>query len=439
MRIPDVFARTPHDTEAHVTAPRFADFTRFRNYLDSLGMFHMDLGLHRVRSALSALDLDRLPFPSVQVVGTNGKGSTSTFLAEILSASGLRAGLFTSPHFLSPRERILIDGKQVSEAAWLEAAEAVLGVTEGKSPEQRLTYFELVTVMAAWLFRRSGCRAAVFEAGIGGEHDATSALRHDLTVITPIGLDHTHILGPTLADIARDKALAMRAGVPAVTGPQQPAAMAVIKSVAARAGAPLHLARDLAAAHGASWPKRPALSGPHQADNLRLALAAYHLLAGAFGLPADPGAFDQAAREAFIPGRLQIVPACTGWPSFVLDGAHNPPGVECLAQALESLGIAPQAMIFACLKDKDLEAMLPLVRGLTAGPVFVPGLDVHARSQDPCELAGRIGVNAVPVADMAEAFQKVKGMEGVVLVCGSLYLLAEAYKLRPQWLRRCQE
>jgi len=398
-------------------------------------MHHMDLGLHRVHSALSALGLALLPYASAQVVGTNGKGSTSTFLAEALTASGVRTGLFTSPHFLSPRERILVDGRQLPESDWLRAAEAVLCVSEDVSPARRLTYFELVTVMAAWLFREHGCKAAVIEAGLGGAHDATTALAHDLTVYTPIGLDHERVIGPTLSDIARDKAGAMREGVPAVSARQEPQALDILTGMAKRVGAPFLLADDVAGKIGQSWPHKPAMLGPHQADNLRLALAAHHLLAARCGWAQDAAALERAARTAFIPGRLQLVPGVDGMPDLILDGAHNESGLTSLNAALRDLDIRPSAVIFACLADKDFAAMLPLVRSLTGGPVFVPGLDVQGREMDPAELARLIGPKATPVADMGEALARVAGLEGTVLICGSLYLLAEAFRLHPEWLR----
>jgi len=429
--------------------PRFSDFASFQTYLDSLGMFHMDMGLSRVRRAIDAFCLKKPLTPSIQVVGTNGKGSTSTFLAQLFTTSGLTTGLYTSPHFLSPRERILVDGAQLPENIWLNAAEAVLSVSEDHSPDYRLTYFELLTVMAAWLFRESSCRAAVFEAGLGGAHDATSALKHHLTVFTPIGMDHAAILGPALADIARDKARAMRSNVPAVSAAQEPQVSKILVETANSMGAPLFFVQDVAAdalAHGAKWPDAPAMPGPHQADNLRLALAAFHLLTAeqsgssrqsAFsGLKEDPHALAEAARLAFIPGRFQIIPANNRLPELILDGAHNEPGLICLTQALASLTIKPRAVIFACLKDKDLPAMLPLVRALTDGPIIVPGIDVPGRASDPAELAAQIGGDTLPVANVAAALEKIHGSDGPVLVCGSLYLLAEVYKLRPDWLHQ---
>ena len=426
---------------------RFPDFASFQAYLGSLGMFHMDLGLFRVACVMESLGLSQPPCPSIQVVGTNGKGSTSTFLAQLFTTSGLTTGLYTSPHFLSPRERILVDGAQLPENLWLTAAEAVLSVSEDRLPKYRLTYFELLTVMAAWLFRETSCGAAVFEAGLGGAHDATSAFTHRLTVFTPIGLDHAAILGPTLTDIVRDKARAMRPDVPAVSADQEPQVARILAEMAEDAGTPLFFARDVAAkalACGSRWPDAPSMPGPYQADNLRLALAAFHLLTAGQpgssrqsvfpGLKEDPRVLSRAACLAFIPGRFQIIPAGDGLPGLILDGAHNEPGLACLARALLSLGIKPRAVIFACLKDKDLPAMLPLVGALTGGPIIVPGLDAPGRASDPAELAASIGGGALPVSNAAAALQKIRGSEGPVLICGSLYLLAEVYALRPGWL-----
>lgn len=397
----------------------------------------MDMGLHRAARALAELGLDAPSCPAVQVLGTNGKGSTSTFLAASLQASGVRTGLYTSPHFLSPRERILVDARPLPDEAWLRAAQAVLSVSQDRGEDLRLTYFELLTVMAAWLFREAGCGAAVFEAGLGGAHDATTALPVHLNVFTPIGLDHTALLGPTVEAIALDKAGALRPGVPVVCGAQPPEAAEVLRQAAARAGAPFHEAQALARRFGASWPGRPAMPGPHQRENWRLALAARHLLAearpGALP-PATPSSLALAARRAFIPGRFQRIPAGPGHPAFILDGAHNEPGLRCLAEALAEAGVVPSAMLFACLADKDLEAMLPLAAALTPGPVFVPNIDAHGRTLDPEALARALGPRAVPVRDAAQALERAAGLPGTVLACGSLYLLADIFRCQPAWM-----
>ena len=415
-----------------VTPTRFSHIREFLTYLDSLGLFHMDFGLHRVRSALGRLGLGHGPHLSVQVVGTNGKGSTSVYLAEMLKACGRKTGLFTSPHFLSPLERITVDGAQLDPALWLRAAEAVLGVS--REPESRLTYFELLLVMAAWLFRDLGCGAAVFEAGLGGAHDATTGLAHDLTVFTSISLDHQRILGPGLADIARDKGQAMRPTIPALTCAQLPQADRVLKSTAKTLGVSLHQIKDLPLP--AHWPARPSLAGTHQVENFRLALGACFLLAKAHGLPLRVRDLRRAAARAFIPGRLQFVPGEKAGPDLILDGAHNQGGLASLAASLKDMNLAPSAMIFACLADKDWPNMTGLARGLTRGPIVVPGLDVPGRSMDPAELARALGPRAEAAPDMSSALDRLRQAGPLVLICGSLYLLGEFYKLRPGWLTR---
>lgn len=420
----------------------------------------MDLGLHRVRGAIAALGLETPTATSFQVVGTNGKGSTSTFLAALLEAAGYPCGLSTSPHFLSPKERILCGKTTPPDALWLDAAEATLAVSADKAQDKTLTYFELLTVMAARIFARTNRQATVFEAGLGGASDATSALAHHVTVFTPIGLDHMAVLGPTLEDIARDKARAMRPERWAVTARQEPAVLEVLATQARNVGAPLWRLPEpgeegrlmpvfLPGPHGSSgldadtpaWPviglgaiPLPRLAGIHQQENLRLAWAACLLAARLRGLSVGPEALQAAAGEAFIAGRLQPIAPQGGLPALLLDGAHNRDGLLCLRQALGDMGIVPSAMIFSCLEDKDWRSVLPLARSLTGGPVYVPPLSIRGRAADPARLASGLGGPAAAVRGMAEAFQAVRGIEGTVLVCGSLYLLAEAYALRPRWL-----
>jgi len=434
-------------------------------------MFHMDLGLGRVESALRCLELDSAAPASIQVLGTNGKGSTSTFLAQALTCSGLRAGLYTSPHFVSPRERILVDGLPLPDKAWLDAAEAVLRVSHDQGEALRLTYFELLTVMAAWLFREAGCDACVFEAGLGGAHDATTALPRHLTVFTPIGMDHAAILGPTVKDIARDKAGAMLRGVPSLTVRQDAEVESVLIEQALRNNTPLYTvprdpgrlgleallapeghapAKPLAAWEGLGLPT-PAMPGPHQRTNFQLAACALGLLSLTRDtlFPAgtgrdktapppmpDAGVLERTAREAFIPGRFQVIAARTGAPAFILDGAHNLPGLECLRDALDDLGLHPSAMVFSCLADKDLDAMIPLARALTDGPVYVPPVDAPGRAMDPAALAALLGGDALPTPGVDQALREAARHGGLVLICGSLYLLGEVFALRPGWLAR---
>lgn len=441
-------------------------------------MFHMDFGLGRMRAALAALELGGRqegerqeggrPLPgatatappgaarglgaaawpvAAQVVGTNGKGSVSLMLAEIMRAHGLRAGLYASPHFVDVRERALVDGRKLDEAAWTTLGNAVLATSGG--PE--LTYFECVTAIAALGFVRAGCDAVVLEAGLGGAHDATTALDADLTVFTPMGLDHMAVLGPTLAHIARDKAGAMRPGVPAVSGPQPPEAMAVLRERAREIGAPFMTVADVlgagvsAAAPGAASGSCagvpvPAMAGEHQRENAALALAAWTVLARARGWASDLATCARAIGAARLPGRLQCLPGGPGRAQLWLDGAHNVPALERLARAVGCAVPRPAAVIFACMADKDLAAMAPLVAGLTAGPLWLPALPGVSRALAPEAAAALLGPRAVPLPGLARALELADGLggdpgaPGPVLVCGSLYLLGAFFALRPEAL-----
>lgn len=386
---------------------------------------------------------------AVQVVGTNGKGSVSLMLAEIMRAHGLRAGLYASPHFVDVRERVLVNGRKLDEAAWTELGNAVLATPGG----QELTYFECVTAIAALGFARAGCDAVVLEAGLGGAHDATTALNADLTVFTAMGLDHMAVLGPTLADIARDKAGAMRPGVPAVSGPQPPEAMAVLRARAREIGAPFMTVADVpdAGVPTTSTPGAgvygpfagagtPAMAGDHQRENAALALAAWTALARARGWVSDPAACARGIGAARLPGRLQRVPGGPGRAQLWLDGAHNVPALERLARAVGHAVPRPAAVIFACMADKDLAAMAPLVAGLTDGPLWLPALPEVSRALAPEAAAALLGPRAVPLPGLARALELADGAHGgpgaprPVLVCGSLYLLGAFFALRPEAL-----
>ena len=418
----------------------FTDFAGFSAYLDSLGLFHMELGPHRMQAALAGLRLQSLPHLAVQVVGTNGKGSTSAFLAAMLAAHGLPTGLYLSPHFVTVRERILMGGRQLPEADWTAAARAVLDAAAPEGEAGRLTYFELLTAMAARMFADHEAEAAVYEAGLGGAGDATTALPRDLVLFTPIGMDHAAVIGPTLADIARDKAAAMAPGGLAVTGPQPAEAMRELRGAADRVGARLYTVAELAAYDAATrqavlnGPPRlhipvtkMRLAGPHQTQNATLALAGFSLCAGLLGISPDTDALRRALAETFIPGRLHLLhlPGMTA--KLLLDCAHNPPAVQALTEALAALGIAPAAMIFTSLGDKDLDAMAPMVRKLTEGPIFVPELPGVSRARPAAEVAALLGPRAVAVADPAAALEAAKDIDGTVLACGSMYLLAALF------------
>lgn len=415
------------------------------SYLDGLGFFHMDLGLERVGACLARLGLSQPPFPVVHVVGTNGKGSTSTFLASLARAHGLRVGLYTSPHFVDFRERIRVNGIPISQEECLIHARELMGVG-GKT----LTYFEFLTVLALQAFRASKVDLVVLEAGLGGAHDATSAVSTGMTLFTPIDLDHQAILGDTLTAIATDKAKAMQKGIPALSAPQQPEALTVLRKTARERSCTL----TLTSPERFNSEIRLGLAGEHQRVNAALALAAWHALALRLGLASIPDKERTGLERAFIPGRLQYIPAGQEVPALLLDGAHNAHGLAALAEAVHSRPTLPRALIFSCLGDKRMDSSLELLPGLTDGPIFVPPVENNPRAAEPKFLATKLGDRAKPVASLAQALKEAADfLQGTglhrtsetnasqtkfgdepVLICGSLYLLAVLYGLYPEYL-----
>ncbi|UZP69102.1 bifunctional folylpolyglutamate synthase/dihydrofolate synthase [Desulfovibrio mangrovi] len=413
----------------------FPTYDAFEAYLDKLGLFHMDLSLDRITKVLDELELRRPPYAVAHVLGTNGKGSTAAFLTSLAQSTGLNSGLYTSPHFTTPRERVRINGHMLDEEEWCDLANDIMD-----AGGDTLTYFEFLTVLAVLAFYDYEVDIAVMEAGLGGLYDATNALETDITVYAPIAYDHQHVLGNRLEDIARDKAGAIRKGVPVVTNVQEDAALAVLSDVAAQQGTTLHMAAELI-----TMPENPriGLMGPHQKDNACLALGAFKLLVDKYGWAPPPimdwdDVKELGFADAWIAGRMQEVEAQADHPALILDGAHNGHAFAALKESLKVLDIHPAAVIFGCMKDKPLDDIIPQLLALSEGPVFLPPIADNERAMEPEALAEIIGERARICVSLGEALRLSKkvAQDKVVLLCGSLYLLGEFFTLRPKCLER---
>ncbi len=405
---------------------RFHTFVEFESYLESLGLFSMRLGLERMHAALERMGLARPESVMVHVVGTNGKGSTSGFLDALARAHGLKTGLYLSPHLVNVRERIRIGGRILSENSWLHAANEVLDACA----DIGLTYFELLTVMALHLFRAAGLDLVILEAGLGGTHDATSAMPADLVVMTPVGLDHEAVLGPTLDDIARDKSGAL-GRCPAVSGPQEDEVAAIFQH--ASGSQPLawlenHRREDGFAIPGQSAPLllTRALLPEHpsyQLGNAGLALLAWSKLAQTRFWPFEPRLCTEALAQTRFAGRF-----CRHG-RVLVDGAHNPMGLAALCAALEDQDARFDLLVFQAMRDKTLDhALLARLRTM-ARQVIVPALPGNERACDPSALAARFGADALTAPDLGAALALTTGP---VLLCGSLYLVGAYYALHPE-------
>ncbi len=412
-------------------------------------------GLEGIRQLLERLGNPHLAYSTIHVAGTKGKGSTAAFITQGLIESGLRTGLYTSPHLQEWRERIQVNRQEIAPDALARLVEDIRPHADGMP----LSAFEITTALAFWHFAREGCNVAVIEVGLGGRLDATSVVEPIVTVITNISRDHMQLLGNTLAEIAGEKAAIIKPGVPVVSAPQPPEALAVVEERAANQGSPLILVgRDWQVkAVRLTWEGSEAFIGnesPHryrigpagtfQIENAAVALAALDAARRA-GLPITQAACETALAGTRWPGRLEIV---SRRPLIVLDGAHNVHSMQRLIESIEHLhGPQPArgrvVFIFGCMADKEsgamLQALLPIARRviLTAAR--------HVRAASPDDLlaaaseiretargvgagwADQIGLETAP--DTASAIHMARqGLQKDDLLCitGSLSIAGEA-------------
>ena len=444
---------------------RLSDSAPFQTYedvvrhLNSLGLFHMDMGLDRMKRALHALGLDSFRCPAVQIVGTNGKGSTSVFLQSIAMAHGLNAGLYTSPHFVWPEERIRQNHTMLPRRVW----PALAG--EAVRAEKDLTYFELLTVMAASAFQTSESDLMIFEAGLGGRYDATTALPVEMVCFAPIGMDHMNVLGDTLVAIADDKSDALRAGVSAaVSAPQSDEVRSILLKKAEERGiamcsSPTSKGCDGNKSGQALWNAlheemrkcavlpdavELGLRGPHQRINAQTAVLAWIMLCHLHHWKTDSHTIALGLSRAFIPGRLQFVPADRRHPAMWLDGAHNPHGMTALLKAVEQMKEEerPGAVVFSCLADKQPEKLTRLVLQLARDmPLFVPSIRDNPRAAAGADLTAMLGSHARAENSLEEAVHDAAhaARGKPVLVCGSLYLLSELFEMWPELLEPARQ
>ncbi|MBQ9537511.1 MAG: bifunctional folylpolyglutamate synthase/ dihydrofolate synthase [Desulfovibrionaceae bacterium] len=406
-------------------AQYFQKFTDILAYLETLGLFHMDLSLARISRVLGHLKLLDPPFYVVQIVGTNGKGSTASFLAALCQAHGLRAGLYTSPHFVQPTERIKVCGRDIASSMWVESANYVREL----GPD--LTYFEFLTVLALLFFKAQQIDVAILEAGLGGAHDATTAVRADIIAYTPIALDHQNILGQGLASIAKDKACAIRGKAQVYTVDQYPVAAKYLAKACAKEGIILGSAPILEP----SLRDAIGLFGQHQYVNAGLALKVFQAMAQDLKLGVKRDLVELALRQTFIPGRLQHVAASENYPDMLLDGGHNPHGMQTMLQALRHK-VRPQAIVYAGLADKDWRAVLRILAQEFRGavPIYFPSINNPraASAREVCAAWGEKQIDApLTIGPLLKQLRQahVATFERPVLVTGSLYLLAEIYAL----------
>lgn len=411
------------------------------DYLTSLGRFGIKLGLERTRALLHALGNPHELFQGVHVAGTNGKGSVCAMTASMLQAAGYRVGLMPKPHLISYTERIQIDQRPIAEddfAALLsEVQPSISKVAADLGPP---TEFEILTTAALFYFARAGIDLLVCEVGLGGRLDSTNVLDLGVEVITNIALDHTQHLGSTLEAIAVEKAGILKPDSIAITAAQPPALRVIEEAARAQAVPLIRLGHEVTvSAVNKEWAGieatvttpagiyrdlRVPLLGMHQADNAGLAVAVIDALR-ARGWDISDGALRDGLARTKWPGRLEVIDR---HPTILVDGAHNPAGLERTLDAIGSLVKGRNlAVVFGAMRDKDLVSMLSLLRRSGARVIFSP-IDWH-RAATPSDLRNMFGADSEVATSVADALARARervGTDGLVLVCGSLYLVGEA-------------
>jgi dihydrofolate synthase / folylpolyglutamate synthase len=424
--------------------------------------------LAHMRVLLKGLGNPELRFRSVLVAGTNGKGSTAATLASILQASGLKTGLYTSPHLIRINERIRINGDSISDGDFemhhkIVDRTAKRLVEEGRLPWHP-SFFEMLTAMAFQYFARNNPDIVVLEVGMGGRLDATNVVHPLVSIITDISLDHQKYLGETISEIAREKGGIIRTDGVVVTLPQMPEANDAIGNttldLGARAvnavlyvppvspGSTDTLSRDrekIAIRNtypldvmGTEIIVDSPLVGRHQLRNLALAIASAVELHNQGMVQITPQSIERGIRETRWLGRFQTVPATNNSPECVFDVAHNPAGAWALRSTLSSAyrnstGGPNIVLVFGVMRDKAVREMTEILFPIARHVIVTHADNPRSASADEIRLAAERGGNTSieECADVAEAMERARALAGaddVIVVTGSIYIVGEAMR-----------
>jgi len=374
----------------------------YLKYLQSLEKFGIHLGLDRINILLQKLGNPHLKFKSIHVAGTNGKGSTCAMIASILKEASYRVGLYTSPHLFDYTERIKINGRDISKKKFSEGIRRVRKAAEGM--REKPTVFEVITAVAFWYFAKEKVDYAVVEVGMGGRLDATNVITPLVSVITNIDYEHTEVLGKSLSRIAREKTGIIKPGVPVVTTETKAEPIRVMKAVAEKNGSVLIAVSGKLSAVSSN------LIGTHQKLNAACAVAALRLA----GIKVSKTAIATGLQKVQWPARFQVI---SRKPLTIIDGAHNPAGIEVLTKSLKSLFPGKRfSFVIGVQKDKNARAMLSRLKPLAKKIIIT--CSSHQRAAKT--VAGKRAVKLKKALGLTEKEDRV--------IAGSLYLAAEVLR-----------
>jgi dihydrofolate synthase/folylpolyglutamate synthase len=417
---------------------------RTLRFLFNLQFFGIKAGLETIRELLTFLGNPERRFPAVHIAGTNGKGSTASMIASILTASGYRTGLYTSPHLVEFSERIRIDGKPIPRQEIIRYARLMRALIE----KLKGTFFEATTAMAFKYFADKRVDVAVIETGLGGRWDATNVITPLVSVITNIGLEHTEYLGSTIPRIAFEKGGIIKHGAPCITGATQPPALKKLQAIAGKRGARLiradrassveivtrsidRLQVKLQAQGSRKEPLTISLAGDHQARNAQLAVLAVRQLQqkGAFRRISGPGVrsgMRSIRRHTGLRGRLELVHED---PWMIADVAHNPDSIATLIGSLRRLVCGNFLTVFGVMRDKNYREMIRRLAEVSRLVIAVrprTGRALETRAiVEHVQDAGTCAIDGGSVASGAGMALKAAGRGEWILVTGSHYVVGE--------------
>jgi len=390
-----------------------ASYPETLHWLFGTQRFGIKLGLENVRRLFAALEI---PSPNEQIIhvaGTNGKGSTCALIDSICRAAGYKTGLFTSPHLVTFRERIQVNGELISQE------DVALGLTKirdlVRAWDPHPTFFEITTALALDHFRQEKVEIVVLETGMGGRLDATNAVEPVVSVLTPIDYDHQKWLGNTLAEIAFEKAGIIKPKIPVISALQLKEAERVILSRAAECGAPLDFVKQ-------PFQRFPvALSGTYQQENAALAISALHTAGIAF----DEAAIERGLALVYWPARFQRWDGRT-----VIDGAHNPAGAAILAKTWRQIfGDQRATILLAMLRDKDAPGIASALQPIARRVLLPPMQSERALPPEELRLTICDRLPGLPVAtapSFESAWAEAQDDPAPILITGSLHFAGQA-------------
>ncbi|ARI76919.1 bifunctional folylpolyglutamate synthase/dihydrofolate synthase [Halobacillus mangrovi] len=416
------------------------------DWIHSREKFKVKPGLKRMDWMMEKLGHPEMNLKAIHIAGTNGKGSTVSFLRNLLQTQGYRIGTFTSPYIVRFNERISINGEPIEDEELAKLVEELKPLSEelARTPLGEPTEFEVITAMAMVYFSRQKLDFVIFETGLGGRYDSTNIIQPLLSVITNIGRDHINILGSTIEQIADEKAGIIKEGRPVLCGAKQPEALQVIKKQASITHAPMALlGKDFFVEHVGSEPAGErfifrnkafrsgellsGLKGKHQVENAALALEVVEYLK-AQGTKVDRSKYEESVLQTTWPARFETVRT---EPLTIIDGAHNEEGTQALVDTMKRHYRGKKInLVYSALEDKPVESMLMKLSEVIDEAYFTT-FD-FPRALTAVELKQLSPIPAsTAISDYKKAVKKASEQvekDGVLLITGSLYFISEIRK-----------